>query len=57
MRIFAFGDAVFRGSTGNIHLTEPVVGMAADAATRGYRLVARDGGIFCFDAPFYGSSA
>ncbi len=33
--VFAFGDAVFYGSMGNIHLTKPVVGMAADAATGG----------------------
>jgi hypothetical protein len=27
--IFAFGDAVFRGSTGSIHLNQPIVGMAS----------------------------
>jgi hypothetical protein len=27
--IFAFGNAFFRGSTGNIYLNEPVVGMAS----------------------------
>jgi hypothetical protein len=27
--IFAFGDAVFFGSTGNIHLNKPIVAMAA----------------------------
>ena len=27
--IFAFGDAVFQGSTGNIALNKPIVGMAA----------------------------
>jgi len=32
-----------------------VVGMAADPATGGYWLVASDGGIFAFDAPFDGS--
>jgi hypothetical protein len=26
--IFSFGDARFFGSTGNIHLTEPIVGVA-----------------------------
>jgi len=26
--IFAFGDATFRGSTGNLTLTKPIVGMA-----------------------------
>ena len=29
--------------------------MAADPATGGYWEVAADGGIFSFDAPFYGS--
>ena len=27
--IFAYGDAPFYGSTGNIHLNKPIVGMAA----------------------------
>jgi hypothetical protein len=26
--VFSFGDAHFYGSTGNIHLNQPVVGMA-----------------------------
>ena len=34
----------------------PIVGMAADAQTGGYWEVAADGGIFSFDAPFYGST-
>jgi hypothetical protein len=54
--IFAFGGAVFHGSTGNIHLNRPVVGIAATPSGRGYWLVASDGGIFTFgDAAFYGS--
>jgi hypothetical protein len=32
------------------------VGMAADPVTGGYWLVASDGGIFSFNAPFYGST-
>jgi len=36
-------------------LTAPVVGMAADDATGGYWLVAADGGIFSFGAPFLGA--
>jgi len=35
-------------------LTQPIVGMAG-LGTRGYWLVARDGGIFSFDAHFWGS--
>ncbi|HLF40105.1 MAG TPA: Calx-beta domain-containing protein [Acidimicrobiia bacterium] len=55
--IFAFGDARFFGSTGNISLNQPIVGMAATPSGNGYWLVARDGGIFAFgDARFFGST-
>src|SRR2546423_959194 len=54
--IFAFGDAKFHGSTGNIKLNQPITGMAASPTGSGYWLVASDGGIFSFgDARFYGS--
>jgi hypothetical protein len=53
--VFSFGDARFEGSTGSISLTQPIVGMAVDPKTGGYWLVASDGGIFAFNAPFYGS--
>ena len=33
--IFSFGNAAFHGSAGNIRLTKPVVGMAADPRRRG----------------------
>ena len=39
---------------GRTALDRPVVGMAADTPPAGYWLVASDGGIFTFDAPFYG---
>jgi hypothetical protein len=55
--IFAFGNAGFYGSTGNITLNKPVVGMAATKGGRGYWLDASDGGIFAFgNAGFYGST-
>ncbi len=55
--IFAFGDAQFYGSTGAIHLNQPIVGMAATPSGGGYWLVASDGGIFTFgDAQFFGST-
>ncbi len=55
--IFSFGGAPFYGSTGNIHLNQPIVGMAGSANSGGYWLVASDGGIFSFgSAPFYGST-
>jgi hypothetical protein len=55
--IFTFGNLPFCGSTGAIHLNQPVVGMAATADGGGYWTVARDGGIFSFgDARFFGST-
>jgi hypothetical protein len=55
--IFTFGRTAFFGSTGGIHLNQPVVGMAATSDDRGYWLVAADGGIFSFgDAGFSGST-
>jgi hypothetical protein len=54
--IFAFGDAAFHGSTGNLHLQRPVVGISPTADRGGYWLVASDGGTFAFgDAGYYGS--
>ncbi|HXQ90445.1 MAG TPA: SpoIID/LytB domain-containing protein, partial [Acidimicrobiales bacterium] len=46
--VFSYGDAGFHGSAGNIHLTKPVVGMAATPDGGGYWLVASDGGVFSY---------
>ncbi len=55
--IFAEGGASFFGSTGGMHLNQPIVGMATTPDHDGYWLVASDGGIFAFgDAPFEGST-
>ena len=55
--IFAFGASGYFGSTGNIVLNQPIVGMAATPDRRGYWLVASDGGVFAFgDAGFFGST-
>ena len=55
--IFTFGNLGFFGSTGSIHLNQPIVAMAATPSHRGYWLVASDGGVFCFgDAGFFGST-
>ncbi len=55
--IFSYGDAGFFGSTGNLHLNQPIVGLAATPDGSGYWLVAADGGIFSYgDAGFYGST-
>jgi hypothetical protein len=54
--IFSFGSAQFYGSTGNLHLQRPVVGIVPTADRGGYWLDASDGGIFSFgDSGFYGS--
>ena len=55
--IFNYGSAGFFGSTGNLHLNAPVVGMAPTPDGAGYWLVASDGGIFNYgDAAFAGSA-
>jgi ribosomal protein L24E len=55
--IFSFGDGSFYGSTGNLKLNQPIVGMAPSPTGGGYWFVAADGGIFSFgDAKFYGST-
>ncbi len=54
--IFTFGSAQFHGSTGNLQLQRPVVGITPTQSHNGYWLDASDGGIFSFgDAGFYGS--
>jgi hypothetical protein len=54
--VFSYGDAHFYGSTGNIELNQPVVGIAPTADGKGYWLVAADGGVFTFgDGRFHGS--
>ena len=55
--VFAYGDAPFLGSTGDLHLNRPIVGMGQTTDDRGYWMVASDGGIFAFgDAGFHGST-
>ncbi len=54
--IFTFGNAQFYGSTGNLRLQRPVVGIVPTSDRGGYWLDASDGGVFAFgDAGFYGS--
>ncbi|HEV3365352.1 MAG TPA: VCBS repeat-containing protein, partial [Acidimicrobiia bacterium] len=55
--VFAFGDAGFYGSTGNIVLNRPIVGGVPTQSNKGYWFVASDGGIFNYgDARFFGST-
>ena len=54
--IFSFGGANFYGSTGNLVLQRPVVGITPTPDDGGYWLVASDGGVFAFgDSTFEGS--
>jgi len=56
--VFAYGDAVYRGSMGGEDLHAPVVSAACTPSGDGYWLVAADGGVFCFgDAGFLGTPA
>ena len=45
--VFAFAVS-FHGSTGNVHLNQPIVGIAAAPNGQGYWLVAADGAVFNF---------
>jgi CHAP domain len=54
--VFAFGDARFYGSAGNLALQAPIVAMATTPDGGGYWLAALDGGVFAYgDAGFFGS--
>jgi hypothetical protein len=53
--VFSFGDARFYGSTGSLRLNQPVQGLVPNPDGAGYWLVASDGGVFAFSAPFRGS--
>jgi hypothetical protein len=54
--IFTFGSSQFYGSTGNLKLQRPVVGISPTSDRNGYWMVASDGGVFAYgDAGFVGS--
>jgi uncharacterized protein YkwD len=55
--VFAFGNAPFLGSAGNIRLAAPVVGISRTGDGGGYWLVASDGGVFTYgNSSFHGST-
>ncbi|MHB1930657.1 MAG: hypothetical protein ACYCUG_14790, partial [Acidimicrobiales bacterium] len=54
--VAAFGAATCYGAMTGQHLNQPIVGMGVDRYTGGYWLVAADGGVFAFNAPFLGST-
>jgi hypothetical protein len=55
--VAAYGAAADHGSPAAMHLTQPLLGVAATPSGNGYWLVAQDGGVFAYgDAAFYGST-
>src|SRR5437763_647553 len=54
--VFAFGAATFNGSTSGHRLAKPVIAMATTANGAGYWLLAEDGAVFSYNAPYYGNA-
>lgn len=59
MAVFTYGNARFAGSAAAARLNSPVTDIEATTASgyNGYWLQSIDGGVFSYDAPFFGSSA
>jgi hypothetical protein len=56
--VFAFGDAPFDGSAGNLSLVSPVGSISGSPSGHGYWMAAGDGGVFSYgDAGFHGSAS
>ena len=56
-KVHEFGTATHHGDIAEPEsLNASVAGIERTAAGTGYWLVALDGGVFAFDAPFYGSA-
>ena len=53
--VFAFGDAVYKGSTGGTHIPAPIRTLVADADGTGYWLAGTDGSVYAFAAANRGS--
>jgi hypothetical protein len=51
-----FGGALNHGSPDPASVHAPIVGMAVDHSTGGYWLVAADGNVYNFNAPFFGDA-
>ncbi len=55
--IFAFGDAGFDGSLGNVPQSRPIVAMAADSSGGGYWFTNNNGAVTPFgNATYWGSA-
>lgn len=52
--VLVFGSALYQGSVLGVALTEPGSRLAVTTDGSGYRIAARDGGVFAFGAHFYG---
>ncbi|HEY1830704.1 MAG TPA: Ig-like domain-containing protein [Acidimicrobiales bacterium] len=50
------GDGSLQGDMSGVHLNAPMISMTVNPATGGYWLLGGDGGVFSFNAPFYGST-
>lgn len=57
--VYTFGRAWFHGSipSDRMHHAAPIIAVVPyeSSSQDGYRMVGADGGVYCFDAPFYGS--
>ncbi|MHB8263704.1 MAG: hypothetical protein ACYDGY_08150 [Acidimicrobiales bacterium] len=57
--IYTFGSAWFHGSlpSERMHHAAPIISLLHYESTSqdGYRMIGADGGVYCFDAPFYGA--
>jgi Cu/Zn superoxide dismutase len=56
-KVHEFGNAAQHGSTADLRLNQPAIGLAPSPSRRGYWVAAGDGGVFGFgDAGFHGST-
>jgi hypothetical protein len=56
--VFAFGDSTYRGSANTVAgLAAPIIDIDETADRGGYWQVGVDGGVFAWDAPYFGSAA
>ena len=53
--VFPVGPSSFAGSLSGKGLSSAITAVAANAATGGYWLIGRDGGVFAFNSPYHGS--
>jgi hypothetical protein len=54
--VYGLGDAIFHGGAVKTHFGTPVVAIALDRATEGYWIVSSGGGVFAFEAGYFGAT-